>query len=158
MQSGQQVLGYQAPEREDYNNAPNTSDGFTRNNSDNSPSSNVSSPVASFELLRRAKEAANEIDMRPDTQSAEPFKVTDLNDLKRIDQLSPAIQIQLPAMSFSAHMYASNETDRWVRVNGKRIREGDFIATDLQLMKIDPETVVLSFRGQEFTMNALTDW
>jgi general secretion pathway protein B len=76
----------------------------------------------------------------------------------RIDQLPASILEQIPAMSFSAHMYASNPQDRWVRVNGRRLSEGDLIAEDLAIVEIAPENIVLAFKGSRFTMNALSDW
>lgn len=76
----------------------------------------------------------------------------------RIDQLPAAILGQIPPMSFSAHMYASNPQDRWVRVNGRRLSEGDLITEDLSIVEIAPENIVLTFKGSRFTMNALSDW
>jgi len=83
---------------------------------------------------------------------------TNYDDLPRIDQLSVAIQTQIPAMAFSAHMYSSSRDGRWVRVNGRRLVEGDFIAEGLQLVNIEPQKVILSFKNEVFTMNALSDW
>jgi general secretion pathway protein B len=68
------------------------------------------------------------------------------------------MQTQLPSMAFSAHLYSSNREGRWVRVNGRRLIEGDYIAEDLQLVNIEPQTVILMFKGEVFTMNALADW
>jgi general secretion pathway protein B len=78
--------------------------------------------------------------------------------MQRIDQLPASVLTQMPAMSFSAHMYASNPTDRWVRVNSRRLSEGDFIVEGLSIVEIAPENIVLSFKGEVFTMNALSDW
>nr|WP_241664422.1 general secretion pathway protein GspB [Ningiella ruwaisensis] len=94
---------------------------------------------------------------RPVGQSRNPSG-QDRQSLQRIDQLSPAILTQIPAMSFSAHMYASNPQDRWVRVNGLRLSEGDAIAQDLSIVEIEPERIILDFRGTTFSMNALSDW
>ena len=47
-------------------------------------------------------------------------------------------------MAFSAHMYSSERPERWVRVNGRRLVEGDFIAENLQLVNIEPQKVILS--------------
>jgi len=55
-------------------------------------------------------------------------------------------------------MYASNPQDRWVRVNGRRLSEGDLITEDLSIVEIAPENIVLTFKGSRFTMNALSDW
>jgi general secretion pathway protein B len=95
---------------------------------------------------------------------AEPAPRSTLSDeqarqnVVRIDQLPASILGQIPAMSFSAHMYASNPQDRWVRVNGRRLSEGDLIAENLSIVEIAPENIVLAFKGSTFTMNALSDW
>jgi len=55
-------------------------------------------------------------------------------------------------------MYASRPADRWVRVNGRQIGEGDWIADRVQIVNIEAQRVVLSFEDELFTMAALTDW
>ena len=97
------------------------------------------------------------MDNNADVAPANPM-ASSYDDLPRVDQLSVAIQTQIPAMAFSAHMYSSSRQQRWVRVNGRRLVEGDFIAQDLQLVNIEPQKVILSFKDEVFTMNALSDW
>ena len=108
-------------------------------------------------LLNKINKAIADLDndTNPDTGNQQ---ATNYDDLPRIDQLSIAIQTQLPSMAFSAHMYSSNRDGRWVRVNGRRLVEGDFIAEGLQLVNIEPQKVILSFKDEVFTMNALSDW
>jgi general secretion pathway protein B len=76
----------------------------------------------------------------------------------RVSELPEHILVQLPAMVFSAHMFSSNDEDRWVRVNNRRLQEGSSIDNNVTIIKIEPQFVVLSFRGTQFRMNALTDW
>jgi general secretion pathway protein B len=91
----------------------------------------------------------NEFDEGASQERAEPV---------RIDQLPASVLTQMPAMSFSVHIYASNPLDRWVRVNGRRLSEGDEIANGLSIVEIAPEKIVLTFQGEVFSMNALSDW
>lgn len=114
--------------------------------------------IVNSDLYRRIQRAAKDVDEQPNEPKPETLKVTNLNDLPRIDQLSAALLTQMPAMRFSAHMYASNPQDRWVRVNSRRLGEGDIIANDVILKRIESEKVVLEYKGKEFTMNALSDW
>ena len=65
---------------------------------------------------------------------------------------------RLPSMNFSAHMYASQVDDRWVRVNGVQRFEGDWIDDKVQIINIEAQRVILSFEGELFSMSALTDW
>ena len=78
--------------------------------------------------------------------------------MPRIDQLPAWVMTRLPSMAFSAHMYASVESDRWVRVNGTRMVEGDKIDGLIEIVRIEPQHVILNFSGQTFSMAALTDW
>ena len=108
-------------------------------------------------LLNKINKAIADLDNDTNPSSGNQ-QATNYDDLPRIDQLSIAIQTQLPSMTFSAHMYSSDRDGRWVRVNGRRLVEGDFIAEGLQLVNIEPQKVILSFKDEIFTMNALSDW
>jgi general secretion pathway protein B len=76
----------------------------------------------------------------------------------RIDQLPAWVLTELPNMAFSAHMYASEPQDRWVRVNGIRLVEGDMIAQKVVIDEIQAQRVILNYAGHQFSMAALTDW
>ena len=115
--------------------------------------------TVSPELLRKFNRVLEELDNEPNDDS-EPVRVIKPNrdDVKRIDQLPVKYMTTLPSMDFTAHMYASREPDRWVRVNGQRLQEGDTISDDVEIISIEPQRVVLSYRGEVFSMAALTDW
>jgi general secretion pathway protein B len=81
-----------------------------------------------------------------------------LQEVPRIDQLPAWVMNELPSMSFSAHMYASDPADRWVRVNGQRMLEGDVIDNKVKIVQIASQHVILNYQGHEFSMMAMTDW
>lgn len=109
------------------------------------------------ELLARFNQALEEIETQP--QADEPEATVSVrDDIPRVDQLPARTLTLLPSLEFSAHMYASLRSNRWVRVNGMQVYEGEWITDDVQLVNIEPQRVVLSFRGDLFTMAALTDW
>ncbi len=173
LETGQQVLGYQANEEPQ---APQLNDQQAPPKAMNTPvieseygnysdaASVPNSPAqrrqeaASSALYRKIQQAAQDVDRQTNEPEQEDLTVIDVSDLPRIDQLPAALLTQMPAMSFSAHMYASNSKDRWVRVNSRRLSEGDYIEDDLMITRIESEKVVLRFKGKEFTMNALSDW
>ena len=144
LQEGERVLGYQS---EEY--APIDDEQVILNDTPDEP--------INPDLLRKVEDLAREIDLEPDSND-EGAQLGAETSYPRIDQISPLLQNQLPGMSFSVHIFASEVQDRWVRVNGRRLEEGDFIANDLQIIEIQPEKVVLNFRGEKFTINALSDW
>lgn len=75
-----------------------------------------------------------------------------------LGELPQTFQQRVPPLAFSQHLYSSDAANRWVRVNGRDAREGDKIAPDLLLERIEPQQVVLSLGGQRFTLPALSDW
>jgi general secretion pathway protein B len=114
-------------------------------------------PQISADLLERFKEAINEVEDSATTSA--PVKIESSNeDVPRVDQLPAWAMTRLPSMAFSAHMYASVDSERWVRVNGTRMVEGDKIDGVVEIVRIEPQHVILNFSGQSFSMAALTDW
>jgi len=67
-------------------------------------------------------------------------------------QLAYALRKDLPAVKISMHVFAMDPTQRFVIINGARQREGDTLATDLNLSEIRPNDVVLEFRSQRFVV------
>jgi general secretion pathway protein B len=114
-------------------------------------------PQISADVLARFKKAITEVE---DSPAAPPpvESVSNSKEVPRIDQLPPWVMTRLPSMAFSAHMYASVDSERWVRVNGTRMVEGDKIDGLIEIVRIEPQHVILNFSGQTFSMAALTDW
>ena len=111
----------------------------------------------SADVLARFRKALSEVG---DSPAASPSVESSPNseDVPRIDQLPAWVMTRLPSMAFSAHMYASIESERWVRVNGTRMVEGDKIDDMIEIVRIEPQHVILNYSGQTFSMAALTDW
>lgn len=119
-------------------------------------SESVSQPVISPQLLAKFNAAIEQLDKEPKPVQRQEVKV--YGDIPRVDQLPTRTMTKLPSLSFSAHMYATIPAERWVRVNGQRYVEGDWITEQLTLLAIEPQHVILAFEGQKFKMAALTDW
>ena len=114
-------------------------------------------PQISADVLARFRKAMNEVEDLPVT--AAPIEnISSSEDVPRIDQLPAWVMNRLPSMAFSAHMYASVDSERWVRVNGTRMVEGDKIDEIIEIIRIEPQHVILNYSGQMFSMAALTDW
>ena len=120
---------------------------------------NANNIEVSPELMARFNAAVEALDDKSPGSAREPeTKVTVRDDTLRVDQLPVRLLTRLPTMNFSAHMYASQPRDRWVRVNGRQLSEGDWIADKVQIVNIEAQRVVLAFEDEIFTMAALTDW
>jgi general secretion pathway protein B len=114
-------------------------------------------PQISADVLARFRKAITEVEDLPITPATIENKSIS-EDVPRIDQLPAWVMTRLPSMAFSVHMYASIETERWVRVNGTRMVEGDKIDGLIEIVRIEPQHVILNYSGQTFSMAALTDW
>lgn len=107
----------------------------------------------SNELLNRFKEAV-------DNSASNDF---DENSLKNDESIQPLekmptwVQNGVPPLQFDQHIYASDGKG-WVKVNDRDRYEGDNIARELVVVRILPQKVILSFRGEKFTMPALSTW
>ncbi|MBE1299020.1 MAG: DUF3391 domain-containing protein [Alteromonadaceae bacterium] len=93
-----------------------------------------------------------------DYDSNRDLTVDYYQDVPRVDQLPARVMTRLPSVSFSAHMYATDPEQRWVKVNGVELGEGEWITENLFLEKIEPQKVILLFQGHQFSMRALSDW
>ncbi|MBE1276320.1 AAA family ATPase [Enterovibrio baiacu] len=87
--------------------------------------------------------------------------------LERTDGASNVVSIadissqmfdRLPKMDFQTHIYASDESRSWVKVNGREAKEGQFVADGVLLRGIEPQQVVVQFEDALIAIPALTSW
>ncbi len=115
----------------------------------------VDDPQVSAELRERFASALAE------TAGKEPNVnrlVTHSAPAQDISLLDMTLQRQLPKLRFEAHVYATQPSQRWVKVNGKSLQEGQWITADVRLREITPQYVLLEFGQQLFSMRALSEW
>ncbi len=99
-----------------------------------------------------------------DDTEQEPSVASDVQNTKRVEITVPTLadmptwlQNDLPSLSFEQHIYTS-DGDSWVKVNGRERYEGDKITDKLVLNFIYAQKVVLTFKGEKFSMPALSTW
>ena len=131
----------------------NSSDDPVKESNDRDSEQDQISP----ELLKKFNQAVAQLGDRQDVQPSEPPPVI-ATTVVRIDQLPAWVLAELPPMEFSAHMYASEISERWVTMNEVRLHEGDWYDDNLRVEEILPQQVILNYRGQQFSMNALSQW
>lgn len=68
------------------------------------------------------------------------------------------LQDSVPRLNFSMHMFSSQVSDSWIRVNGQDKFVGDTIAGNITLVAIEPQHVVLELQGEQFSLPALSTW
>jgi len=60
--------------------------------------------------------------------------------------------IGVPELRLALHVYDQNPQTRYVLMNSQRLREGDVSSEGVRVERIDPNAVILSFRGTRFRL------
>ncbi|WP_158678856.1 general secretion pathway protein GspB [Pseudoalteromonas sp. T1lg75] len=60
-------------------------------------------------------------------------------------------------MVYQAHIYATAQDRRWIKLNGYELYEGDTVGR-LRVVEITPEQTILSVDNYEFSLEAMQDW
>ncbi|WP_333606694.1 general secretion pathway protein GspB [Arsukibacterium sp.] len=125
--------------------------------SQNSATAELSDSAVSDELqqLFASALAATERSNTPSTGAVVRNHQAPAQDIRSLDS---QLQQQIPSLRFEAHVYATSPAQRWVKVNGKTLQEGQWITADIRLREITPQYVLLEFGQQLFSMAALSDW
>lgn len=79
------------------------------------------------------------------------------DEIKLLTEMPAWVQNGVPSLQVEQHIYAS-DGQGWVKVNGRERYQGDMITADLQLKEILPQQVILKYRGEVFSLPALTNW
>lgn len=73
-------------------------------------------------------------------------------------ELPENIKSEIPAMTFSFHVYSENPERRTIIINNKRLREGDRLSENLVLRQITQEGVIMTWRERYFQLSVVEDW
>jgi type II secretory pathway predicted ATPase ExeA len=109
----------------------------------------------SDDLLARFQSAIDETQDNS-SQQVDVSHDTD-GEIKSLTQMPTWVQNGVPNLLVEQHIYASNGQG-WVKVNGRDRYQGDMITPDLQLSEILPQQIILIYRGEKFSLPALTNW
>lgn len=115
----------------------------------------VPEPEVSAELRERFASALAQSEQQPRANSNITAHSAPAQDISMLDL---TLQRQLPRLKFEAHVYATQPAQRWVKVNGKSLQEGQWITADVRLREITPHYVMLEFGQTLFSMRALSEW
>ncbi|WP_105199459.1 general secretion pathway protein GspB [Pseudoalteromonas sp. T1lg10] len=74
-----------------------------------------------------------------------------------IELLPEAIQSRIPSLVYQAHIYATAQDRRWIKLNGYELYEGDNVGR-IRVVEITPEQTILSIDNYEFSLEAMQDW
>lgn len=112
------------------------------------------------ELKHRFAQALLLTDIEDNSEDTEQISNTDeLNDGSDIHQMSSNFQRKVPAILYDAHVYSSKPEDRWIRINGEKLKEGQFDSSGtIELLEIQPQRSIFRLQAQSFSLESLTDW
>lgn len=111
----------------------------------------------SEDLLARFQAAIEDTNNVASTQAQPTLAPKSNSEVRSITQMPAWVQDSLPNLTFEQHIYAS-DGQGWVNVNGRDRYEGDSITDGLIIDKILPQQVILTFKGETFSLPALTSW
>jgi type II secretory pathway predicted ATPase ExeA len=111
----------------------------------------------SDDLLARFQAAMNETQEQPVLTKKSAVKNRVASDIPSLPQMPTWVQNGVPNLHFEQHIYAS-DGQGWVNVNGRDRYQGDMITPELQLREILPQKIILKYRGEIFSLPALTNW
>lgn len=150
------VIVKKAPEQKIISAKLNTIDTYEAKVDDNYQIKAVEG--VSDDLLARFQTAMVETnqDQTLPSQEAEVSDIAD-GEIKPLTQMPAWVQNGVPSLRFEQHVYESNGQG-WVNVNGRDRYQGDMITPELELEDILPQQVILIYRGEKFSLPALTNW
>ncbi|MEQ9917916.1 type II secretion system assembly factor GspB [Pectobacterium aroidearum] len=123
---------------------------------------NPTSPTTALAAQAATLPAAEE--QTPATPAATPHQEeahvdTPAPPEKRTTLPLPAISNgEIPPLTYSAHVYTSDEAKRSVTLNGMQFRESDSPIEGLTIEQIQQDMTIFSVEGEVFILEALEDW
>ncbi len=80
------------------------------------------------------------------------------NQAVNVAELPENIRSKIPDLQFSSHLFSNESSFRMVTINGKMLREGEYVIGDLRLEEITEQGVVLNYLTYTFEVSVLRDW
>ncbi|NMP15148.1 general secretion pathway protein GspB [Thalassotalea sp. Y01] len=78
--------------------------------------------------------------------------------VKPLGQMPSWLHNELPELVFSLHMYTSDSATSWVRLNDKDYYTGNVTQEGITIERIEPQLVIMQYKGMRFSMQALSSW
>lgn len=78
--------------------------------------------------------------------------------IEEVGELPDEVRNNLPAMTFSFHVYSPNSQQRTIIINNRRMREGEEISAGVQLQEITEDGVILNYDKHRIHIGVLSGW
>lgn len=74
-----------------------------------------------------------------------------------IENLPEAFRVRIPEMRYQAHVFASEPSRSWIKINDRELKVGDNI-NGVYIIEIAAEQTLMQFEGVEFSLGSMEDW
>ncbi len=119
-------------------------------------------PEVSLDEIPDALKSSFESAVKATEEKTEPnlfqTQVASGSSLPLVSELPLSEIYWVPDIEYQMHIYASDASERWIRVNGKTLNEGDPLIDNLILLEIRQEQVIWQTDNRRFAQNALEDF
>ncbi|MBT8139044.1 MAG: general secretion pathway protein GspB [Gammaproteobacteria bacterium] len=78
--------------------------------------------------------------------------------IKELWELPADYQSTVPDLKFSFHVYSPNPDKRTIIINGRRVREGQMVTSQMRLRVITDTGVICHYRGRFFHVDVVEKW
>ena len=130
---------------------------------DASSSSSSNDDQSLRERVRKAAEEAGLISRSdsgesPRADAGSAGQAESISGVRPITDLPVTMLSQIPAFTYTSHVYSSDPAKRFIKLNGRQLSEGDTFMPGMVLTSITPDGAVFNLRGTVFSVRSLTDW
>ncbi|PKH01142.1 hypothetical protein CXF72_18505 [Psychromonas sp. MB-3u-54] len=81
------------------------------------------------------------------------------HDGRDLHEMARQFQQKVPDIRYDTHLYSSIAPERWIKINGNKLKEGQFDPQGkIQLLEIQPNRSIFRLGRQSFSLESLTDW
>lgn len=108
-----------------------------------------------LERASTIKEEKREIQSVP--PASDSNSLAHYDSVKHIKELTFSAQESIRTLIYSEHAFSDNR-NRFVVINGNKIREGEQVNTTIKLDKILKDGALFTFDGTQFKMRAMNSW
>lgn len=85
-------------------------------------------------------------------------QVSSGSSLPLITELKLSEIYWVPNIEYQMHIYASEPSERWIRINDQTLNEGDNLIDNLMLLEIRQDQIIWQGNNRRFAQNALQDF
>ena len=133
---------------------------------DSGDASSSSSSNDDQSLRERVRKAAEEEGLisrsdsgeSPRADAGSAGQAESISGVRPITDLPVTMLSQIPAFTYTSHVYSSDPAKRFIKLNGRQLSEGDTFMPGMVLTSITPDGAVFNLRGTVFSVRSLTDW